>query len=42
MKDAPVHNSSLWAYDFYDPVHNAFDAAKSIKRASVRGLGPGN
>ncbi len=29
-------------YDLYGPVRNAFDAGKSITRASGRGLGPGN
>jgi hypothetical protein len=34
--------SYLWTYGLYSPVHNAFDAAKSITWASVRELGPGN
>jgi hypothetical protein len=33
---------NLRTYDFYGPVCNAFDAGKSITRASGRGLGPGN
>ncbi len=33
--------SYLWTYDFYGPVC-AFDAGKSITRASRRGLGPGS
>jgi len=33
--------SYLWTYDFSGPVC-AFDAGKSIMRASERGLGPGN
>ncbi len=32
----------LWTYDLYGPVRNTFGAAKSITRASGRGLGPGN
>ncbi len=28
-------------YDLYRPVRNAFDAGKSITRASRRGMGPG-
>jgi hypothetical protein len=35
-----IYFSYLWAYDLYDPVRNAFDAGKSITRASGRGLGP--
>ncbi len=36
-------NSYLWAFDLYGPVNNAaFDAGKSISRASGWGLGPGN
>ncbi len=34
--------SYLWTYDLYGAVCNAFDEVKSITRASVRGLGPGN
>ncbi len=34
--------SYLWTYDLYGPIRNAFDAGKSITRASGRGLGPGN
>jgi hypothetical protein len=34
-----MHASYLWTYDFYNPVHNAFDVAKSIMRAS-EGVGP--
>jgi hypothetical protein len=34
--------SNLWAYDLHGPVRNAFDAGKSITRASGRGLGPVN
>ncbi len=30
--------SYLWTYDLYGPVRNAFDAGKSITRASGRGL----
>jgi hypothetical protein len=29
----------LWTYDLYGPECNAFEAAKSITRASGRGLG---
>ncbi len=36
------YNSYLWTFDFYGPVRNAFDAGKSITRASGRGLGPEN
>ncbi len=32
-----MDNSYLWTYDY-----NAFDAGKSIMRASERGFGPGN
>jgi hypothetical protein len=34
--------SYLSTYDLYSPVRNVFDACRSIKRASGRGLGPGN
>jgi len=34
--------SYLWTYDLYGPIRNAFDAAKSITRTSVKGLGPEN
>jgi hypothetical protein len=34
--------SHLWTYDLYGPVRNAFDAGKSVTRASGRGLGLGN
>ncbi len=34
--------SYLWTYDLYVPVRNAFDACRSITRASGRGLGLGN
>jgi hypothetical protein len=34
--------SYLYTYDLYRPVHNVFDACRSITRASRRGLGPGN
>jgi hypothetical protein len=34
--------SYLCIYDLYGPVHNVFDACRSIARASGRGLGPGN
>ncbi len=37
-----VKLSYLWTYDLYGPTRNAFDAGKSITRASGRGLGPGN
>jgi hypothetical protein len=37
-----VFISYLWTCDLYGPVCNAFDAGKSITRASRRGLGPGN
>jgi hypothetical protein len=37
-----ANNSYLWTYDFYGPVCNAFDAGKSITRASGRGLSSGN
>jgi hypothetical protein len=43
--DSPDHllkNSYLRTYNLYGPVHNAFDAGKSITWASGRGLGPGN
>ena len=33
--------SYLWTYDLYGLLRNAFDAGKSITRASGRGLGPG-
>jgi hypothetical protein len=36
------NSSYLWTYDLYGPVRNAFDAGKSITRASGRGLGPEN
>jgi hypothetical protein len=36
------HISYLCTYDLYGPVHNVFDACRSITRASDRGLGPGN
>ncbi len=37
----PMHfKTYLWAYDLYGPVRNAFDAGKSITRASGKGLGP--
>jgi hypothetical protein len=35
-------NSYLWTYDLYGPICNAFDAGKSIRRSSGRGLGPWN
>jgi hypothetical protein len=34
--------SYLCTCDLYGPVHNVFDACRSITRASGRGLGPGN
>jgi hypothetical protein len=40
-----VYNSILWTHDLYGHVRNAFDAGKSIMRASERGLqglGSGN
>jgi hypothetical protein len=37
-----LHISKKRNYDVYGPVRNAFDAVKSITRASGRGLGPGN
>jgi hypothetical protein len=37
-----ICNSYLLTYDLYGPVRNAFDAGKSVTRASGRGLGPGN
>jgi hypothetical protein len=30
----------LWAYDLYGPVRNAFDAGRTITRASGRGFVP--
>jgi hypothetical protein len=36
-----IYNSYLRTYNLYGPVCNAFDAGKSITRASGRGLGPG-
>ncbi len=36
------NNSYLWTHDLYSPVRNAFDAGKSITRASGRALGPRN
>ncbi len=41
-KNFEIYNSYLRTYDLYVPVCNAFDAGKSITRASGRGLGPGN
>jgi hypothetical protein len=38
----PWNNNYLCTYDLYGPVHNAFDAGKSITRSRGRGLGPGN
>ncbi len=39
----PMHcNSYLWANNFHGPVRNAFNARKSITRASGSELGPGN
>jgi hypothetical protein len=38
----PPDISYLWTYDLYRPICNAFDAGKSITRASERGWGPGN
>jgi hypothetical protein len=37
-----VCNGYSWTSDLYDPIHNAFDAGKSITRASGRGLSPEN
>jgi hypothetical protein len=37
-----ICNIYIWTFDLYGPVPNAFDADKSITRASGRGLGPGN
>jgi hypothetical protein len=37
-----MKHSYLWTYDLYGHVRNAFDAGKSITRASGRGLSPGN
>jgi hypothetical protein len=37
-----VHVHKITASDCYNPVCNAFDAGKSITRASGRGLYPGN
>ncbi len=34
-----MHYSYLGAYDLYGPIHNAFDAGKSITRASGKGFG---
>ncbi len=36
------NSSYLWTYELYGPVRYAFDAGKSITRASGWGLGPGN
>ncbi len=41
-KNFKIYNSYLRTYDLYGTVCNAFDAGKSITRASGRGLGPGN
>jgi hypothetical protein len=37
-KDIPC--SYLWTYDLYYHLHHAFDADKSITKASGRGVGP--
>ncbi len=37
-----VQKNYLWTSDRYGSVLNAFDAGKSITRASGRGYGPGN
>ncbi len=42
QNSAHVNISCLWTYDLYSPIRNAFDAGKSITRASGRGLGPEN
>jgi hypothetical protein len=39
-RDIPY--SYLLTYDLHGSIHNAFDAGKSITRASGRGFGPGN
>ncbi len=41
-KNFEIYNSYLRTYDLYGPESSAFDAGKSITRASGRGLGPGN
>jgi hypothetical protein len=35
-----VSDNYLWTYDLSGPIHNAFDAGKSIMKASGRGVGP--
>jgi hypothetical protein len=41
-KNTIIDFSYLCTYDLHSPVRNVFDACRSIKRASGRGLGPGN
>jgi hypothetical protein len=38
----PTGYSYLCTCDLYSPIHNVFDASRSIMGASERGLGPGN
>ncbi len=40
VPNSAVHYSFLGTYDLYGPIRNAFDASKSIMRASGRVLGP--